>query len=153
MVLAPALVLVGLHLATNAGYGIFRDEYYYLACAKRLAWGYVDHPPLSIAVLAAWTAAFGDGMWSIRVLPTMSGGAVVVIAALIAAELGGRRSAQVLAAIAAGIAGVTAVRSGFYSMNAFDVLFWASRGGCSRDCCAPASRASGHVSGPRWVWA
>ncbi len=125
VVLVPALVFVGLHLATNAGYGIFRDEYYYLACAKRLAWGYVDHPPLSIAVLAVWTAAFGDGAWSIRVLPTLSGGAVVVIAALIAAELGGRRSAQLLAAIAAGTTGVTAVLGGFYSMNALDLLFWA----------------------------
>ena len=24
----------------------FRDEFYYLACSRRLAWGFVDHPPL-----------------------------------------------------------------------------------------------------------
>ncbi len=125
LVLAPALVLVCLHLVTNAGYGMFRDEYYYLACAKRLDWGYVDHPPLSIAILAAWTTVFGDGAWSLRVLPTLCGGAVVVVAGLIAAELGGRRVAQLLAAIAIGTAGVTAVLTGFYSMNAFDVLLWA----------------------------
>ena len=33
--------------------GYTADELYYLACADHLAWGYVDHPSLSIAVLAA----------------------------------------------------------------------------------------------------
>ncbi|MBA2302803.1 MAG: glycosyltransferase, partial [Acidobacteria bacterium] len=32
--------------------GYFRDEFYYLACARRLAWGYVDHPPFSVALIA-----------------------------------------------------------------------------------------------------
>src|SRR6266852_7522610 len=48
---APALVFVialagmALHLATGWRYGLFRDEFYYLACANHLDWGYVDHPP------------------------------------------------------------------------------------------------------------
>ena len=35
-------------LLTNAldSYGIFRDEYYFLACSRHLALGYVDQPPL-----------------------------------------------------------------------------------------------------------
>ena len=50
-----ALFKLALHLYTNlfAGYGIFRDELYYLACARHLAAGYVDHPPLSMWILAA----------------------------------------------------------------------------------------------------
>src|SRR5687768_11274724 len=53
---ARILALLGgaklaVHLAAFRGYSIFRDELYYLACADHLAWGYVDHPPLSIAVL------------------------------------------------------------------------------------------------------
>ncbi len=32
----PAAKLV-LHLATIRGYGLFRDEFYYVACSKRLA--------------------------------------------------------------------------------------------------------------------
>ena len=43
---APALAVLLFHLAFLPGYGIFRDELYYLACARRLDWGYVDHPPL-----------------------------------------------------------------------------------------------------------
>ena len=35
------------HLATASFWGYHRDEFYYLACGRRLAWGYVDHPPLT----------------------------------------------------------------------------------------------------------
>ncbi len=40
-------------LATNIldSYGIFRDEYYFIACSRHLALGYVDQPPLSIPIL------------------------------------------------------------------------------------------------------
>ena len=46
-----ALAKLALHLSTSGGYGIFRDELYYLACSEHLSLGYVDHPPLSIFLL------------------------------------------------------------------------------------------------------
>jgi hypothetical protein len=39
------------HLLTNGRYGYFRDELYYIACARHLDFGYVDQPPLSILLL------------------------------------------------------------------------------------------------------
>ena len=54
----PILIAV---VAKNGSYGYFSDEFYYLACSDHLAWGYVDHPPLSIALLALIRAIFGDG--------------------------------------------------------------------------------------------
>jgi hypothetical protein len=39
------------HLLTNGRSGYFRDELYYIACARHLAFGYVDQPPLSILLL------------------------------------------------------------------------------------------------------
>ena len=42
--LAAFKLVVQLSFVT--AYGYFRDELYYLACARHLAWGYVDHPPL-----------------------------------------------------------------------------------------------------------
>jgi len=121
-ILATAHFLV--HVLTNGNYGMFRDEFYYLACADHLAWGYVDHPPFSIAVLALWRAIFGDSVQAIRILPALMGAALVVLTALTARELGGRRMAQTLAALAAAVAPTWLGITGFYSMNAFELVVW-----------------------------
>ena len=120
-----AAVQLLLHVVTNGNYGIFRDELYYLDCARRLDWGYVDQPPLSIWLLAATRALFGESVHAIRLLSQLAGAVLVVLAALIAREMGGGRLAQVVAAIAAALAPGALVISGFYSMNAFDLVTWA----------------------------
>lgn len=128
--LPPAVYVLALahfllHVATSGNYGIFRDELYYLACADHLDWGYVDQPPLSIAVLAAVRAVAGESVLAIRLLPSLAGAALVVLAALMARELGGGRWAQVLAALAVAVTPEYLGLTGFYSMNALDLLFWA----------------------------
>ena len=120
-----ALAKVVFHLATSSGWGIFRDELYYLACSERLAWGYVDHPPLSIALLAAARALFGDSLFAIRLLAAVAGGASVFLTGLIARALGARCAATLLAALATAVAPQFIAVSHFYSMNAFEPLFWA----------------------------
>ena len=100
---ALAAISLAAHLATARNYGVFRDEFYYLACADHLALGYVDHPPLSIAVLAGVRALLGDGLLAIRLVPALLDGVLVVLAARLARELGGRSAAQSLAAAAAAI--------------------------------------------------
>lgn len=122
--LVPALLQLVLHLATNGAYGIFRDEYYYLACAARPDWGYVDHPPLSIWILAVWKALFGVSVHSIRLLPGLCGSGLIVLTGVVAAQLGGGRWAQVLAGAGSGIGAAGLVICGFYSMNCYDFLFW-----------------------------
>jgi len=124
LLLVPAALQALLHVLTNGNYGIFRDEYYYLACASRLDWGYVDQPPLSILVLAAWRALFGDGVHALRILPTVCGATSIVLAGAIAAELGGRRWAQLAAGVGVGVGAAGLALCGFYSMNGFDLLFW-----------------------------
>src|SRR5262245_40430377 len=77
----PAIVLyiagakLLLHLLTAARYGIFRDEMYYLACSERLAWGYVDNPPMTVFI--GWFArhVFGQSPLAIRLLPAVAGAA------------------------------------------------------------------------------
>ncbi|UCG52041.1 MAG: glycosyltransferase family 39 protein [Candidatus Latescibacterota bacterium] len=124
LVSAFALVHVVIHLATNGNYGMFRDEFYYWDCANHLAWGYVDQPPLSIALLAGWKTVFGDSVDSLRVLPALCGAFVIVMIALIARELGGGRFAQAFAALAVAAIPSYLGITGFYSMNAFDLVFW-----------------------------
>jgi hypothetical protein len=124
LVLGIALAKLSLHLATSSGYGIFRDELYYLACAKRLAWGYVDHPPLSIALLAGQTALLGDSLPALRLLPALAGAGLVFGAGWLARELGGGRGAQALAALATFASPFFLATSHFYSMNIFSAVFW-----------------------------
>ena len=106
-------------------YGYFRDELYYLASTNHLDWGYVEHPPLSIAVLALIRAAFGDSLPALRVVPALVGVTTVCLAAVITRQLGGGRFAQGLAALAVAMSPVFLGTAHYYSMNVFDQLFWA----------------------------
>jgi hypothetical protein len=105
-------------------YGFFRDELYYMACGEHLAWGYVDQPPL-IAVIA-WVARhlFGDSLFAMRILPALTGAAVVFLTGVLAREVGGGRYAQGLAAATALFAPAFLAFDSFLSMNAFEPLFW-----------------------------
>lgn len=121
----PAALQLALNLAFLTGYGIFRDELYYLACAARLDWGYVDHPPLVAAVTALWTALADDSLASIRVLPALAGAAATLAVGSTARVLGGGRLAVLLAGFAAALAPVVLSLTSVLSMNAFDLLFQA----------------------------
>jgi hypothetical protein len=123
LVLFP-LVKLALHLLAAGGYGYFRDEFYYLACSRRLAWGYVDHPPFSIAVLRLWTAVAGESLLAIRILPALAGAATVLVTGLIVRRLGGGAYAAALAMLCVVIAPEYLALDGYYSMNAFDILLW-----------------------------
>lgn len=99
--LRSAVVHLLLEWITNAffGYGIFVDELYFLPCAKRLAVGYVDHPPLSTWLLRA-ALFLGDSLPVLRFWPTLAGSAVIYLSARLAQRLGGTRRASWLAALA-----------------------------------------------------
>jgi len=122
-----ALGTLAFHLFVNAfgGYGIFRDEYYYIACSKRLAAGYVDQPPLSMALLAASRAVFGVSQLGLRILPALSHALTVIFGGLIARKLGGRRTAVILACLAVCLAPIIIGHTNIFQMNAFAHLFWA----------------------------
>ena len=125
MLIALALATVLIHLLSNPGYGYFRDELYYIACSKHLAWGYVDQPPFSIFVLALNGRLLGYSLFALRLLPALCGGLVAFLMGLIAKEMGGARYAQALAVTAFIIGGVYLAIDNYYSMNCFDHLFWA----------------------------
>jgi hypothetical protein len=115
-----------LHLLTNGNYGYFRDELYYVAAGERLALGYVDFPPFVTLITAFTRLLLGDSTVALRFLPALTGALVVVLAGLMARELGGGRFAQGLAALAALVAPSFLVMGTFISMDAFDQLFWVS---------------------------
>ncbi|MBW2267285.1 MAG: glycosyltransferase family 39 protein [Deltaproteobacteria bacterium] len=123
-----ALAKLALHLATSTGYGHFRDELYYLASTEHLAWGYVEHPPLSIALLWLARTGLGESLLALRCLPALAGAATVIVTGLLARELGGGSRAQFLAALSVLVTPFYLAVGHFYSMNVFDVLLWATLG-------------------------
>jgi 4-amino-4-deoxy-L-arabinose transferase-like glycosyltransferase len=76
-------------LIAGLNYPIFRDEFYYLDCARHLSFGYVDHPAFSVLILKIWTLIFGDSQLSIRIIPAFLGASLFFICALINNEVGG----------------------------------------------------------------
>lgn len=126
----PALVMyvagakLLLHLLTVARYGIFRDEMYYLACSQHMAWGYVDHPPLT--VLLAWIArhVFGESPLAIRLLPALAGAALVWLNGKLARDMGGGRFAQFLAALAVLVVPIYLISHHWLTDNAWEPLMW-----------------------------
>ena len=121
---ALGVMAVQLPAVLSGGFGMFRDEFYYVACSDHLAWGYVDHPPLSIFFLRLLRLAFGDSLLVLRLVPALAVAVLAWLSARLAREMGGSGFAQFLAALAAGIAPVYLAVGSFYSMNAFEPLCW-----------------------------
>jgi len=121
---AFAAAVLLLHLATANGYGYFRDELYYLACSDHLAWGYVDHPPLSIVLLWLVRRVLGDSLPALRLLPALAGAATVYITGWICRRMGGGLFAQALAMLSVIVAPGWLFLGHIFSMNALDLLFW-----------------------------
>jgi len=128
--LAFAAAKVALHIITNiiaqrAGYGIFRDEMYYLICGQRLAWGYVDQPPMIALVARISDTLFGhERMWAMRLIPALAGAAKVFLTGILVWALGGGRRAAALAMLGVMVVGVYLGIDSFLSMNCFDPVFW-----------------------------
>lgn len=122
-----SLINFAIHIVVNftGGYGIFRDELYYLACSNHLDHGYVDHPPFSILVLRLTTAVLGDSLFAIRLIPAICSALTIWLTGLITLEMGGGRLATFIACLFSyGIA--TFAMMGYYSMNSLEILIWAT---------------------------
>lgn len=122
---ALPLAVLAFFAATAAGYGVFRDELYYFACARHLDWGYVDHPPMVALLAALVRAAFGDSWIAARLLSAAAAGGTVLLVGDTARELGGGRWARLSAQLLAATAPVYLALFSIFSMNALDVLVWA----------------------------
>ncbi|HLJ53459.1 MAG TPA: glycosyltransferase family 39 protein [Chthonomonadaceae bacterium] len=117
------IVLVG-HLLANASYGYQRDEFYYLTCGRHLAWGYVDHPPLTpvMANVSVWL--FGNTVFALRFFPALAGALTVLVVGMVTRELGGNRFAQVAAVVSTMMAPLFIAANGLLMPISVDILVW-----------------------------
>jgi hypothetical protein len=105
-------------------YGFYSDELYYLACADRLAFGYVDQPPFFVWWLRLHREIFGDSLLALRALPAGIGALTVFLAGWMARRLGGGPFAQLLAALAVMVSGVSLLMFSFFTVNSSAILLW-----------------------------
>ncbi|HEY2360114.1 MAG TPA: glycosyltransferase family 39 protein, partial [Candidatus Angelobacter sp.] len=147
----PAIVLyiaaakMLLHLSMVARYGIFRDEMYYLACSRHMAWGYVDHPPFTVWVAWISRVVLGDSPLGVRLLPILAGAAVVWLAGALTREMGGGRFAQGLAALAVFVVPLYLVAHTWLTDNVFEQLIWMT-------CVWLVLRAINTGDARYWLW-
>ncbi|KQR08243.1 glycosyltransferase family 39 protein [Cellulomonas sp. Leaf334] len=123
-VLTAAGLVLAVLVASSGRYGPHRDELYFVAAGRHLAWGYPDQPPLT-PLIARVTDLLAPGSLVALHLPSaLAAAAVVVLAALTARELGGRTGAQLLTAVATGTGVVVVTLGHILSTTTIDTLFW-----------------------------
>lgn len=94
-----ALFDIVLHLAVYNNLEYHRDELLYFAMGLHPDFGYATTPPL-IAWLASVLQFFlGYSLFAVKFLPALASGFMVILAAAIARELGGKQYAFILAGI------------------------------------------------------
>src|SRR6266403_1172433 len=140
-----ALVALIVHLLTIHRYGYFRDELYYIACARHLDFGYVDLAPLSAFLLRIELILFGSSLFALRIFPALASALTIVLTGILTRELGGRAWAIALACTSMlGSLFFLAVGN-FYSPNVYEPLFWT---GAIYLLCRIINGAPSHT----WLW-
>jgi 4-amino-4-deoxy-L-arabinose transferase-like glycosyltransferase len=124
-VLAVAAAVTALLVGFSGWYGYHRDELYFIACGRHLAWGYPDQPPF-VPLIARLMSDLAPGSLVLLRLPSaLVTGALVVLTALTAREFGGRGAAQVLAGAVIAVAPVITGSGHLLSTTTFDLPVWA----------------------------
>ncbi|RBQ15015.1 hypothetical protein DP939_38185 [Spongiactinospora rosea] len=137
------VVVVAL-LALSPWYGYHRDELYFRLLGQSPAWGYFDQPPLTPLLARLSTGLFGDTIVGLRVVPALCAGALVLLGAAVARELGGRAGAQALAAAGLGTGMFPLVAGHTLLTQSADFVFWTA-------CVLCALRALLRGDGRWWV--
>jgi len=115
-------VTVLAHLLHGGGYGFHRDELATLDDARHLDWGYVAYPPLTPFFARLSLSLFGTSLAGFRFFASLAQATAVVLAGLMARELSGGRTAQLLAGAAA--IPFCLASGALMQYVAFDCLWW-----------------------------
>ena len=125
-VLIVAGVLLVLELALSGRYGFHRDELYFLDAGRHLQGGYVDQPIFVPLLARISLTLFGVWLPGLRIWAAVAVAATVVFGALTARELGGRRNAQILAAVMTATMPAVLGAGHILETTTFDIMFWAA---------------------------
>ena len=119
-----AVGVIAIHLATNGTLGFHTDELYYLDSGRHLAFGYVDFPPIVPLLGRLETELLGVSPWTLRVLPSLMGGFLVVLSGLYVHRLGGSLRLQGIALLSAIAAPYLLGTNWVFQTVTFDQVTW-----------------------------
>ena len=119
---AFSVLILVIHFLMGNGYGFHRDELQFLDDARHLQWGFVAYPPLTSFFGRVAIALFGISPQVLRLPAAVVNAVSLVLAGLMARELGGGRAAQVVALLLSFPLAVTF--SSVLQYNTFDWLAW-----------------------------
>jgi Dolichyl-phosphate-mannose-protein mannosyltransferase len=119
-----ALLVMLIHLLTNGRYGFHRDEFQFLSDARHLDWGFVAYPPFTPFVERVGLQLFGVSLVGLRLLSVVAQALAIVVAGLMARELGGGRLAQVTSALAVATSALPVFEGTEFQYSSFDYLWW-----------------------------
>jgi hypothetical protein len=120
-----AALTLGAHVVTNlvSPYGVHRDAFLYFAMGRHLELFRMDFPP-AIAILANLERLFGTSLLATRAVPALASTTMLVLAALIARELGGGRRTQTLTALTLLTAPIFLRPGNLFQPVVLDQLWW-----------------------------
>ncbi|HXC17811.1 MAG TPA: glycosyltransferase family 39 protein, partial [Holophagaceae bacterium] len=112
-----------LHGLTAGSYGYFRDELYFLDCARHMSWGYVDDAPMTIGAFKV-ALGLGGSLPVVRMIAAAWGAGMILITMALARELGGGRFAQGLAGLCVLCAPVLMVTNSILTVTVLETVLW-----------------------------
>jgi 4-amino-4-deoxy-L-arabinose transferase-like glycosyltransferase len=118
-----ALVMVALHLATNGRYGFHRDELQVIDDARHFDWGFVAYPPMTPLIEHIGLTIFGTSLVGLRLFSVLAQALALIVTGLMAYELGGKRLAQIVAALAVVISPLPMFEGTEFQYSSFDYLW------------------------------
>jgi 4-amino-4-deoxy-L-arabinose transferase-like glycosyltransferase len=111
-------------IAFASGYGPHRDELYFVAAGRHLAWGFADQGPVTPLIARAMSEIAPGSLTVLRLPSALAAGVTVLLTGLLARELGGGRRARTIAAACAAVASIVLVTGHMLSTSTFDLLVW-----------------------------
>ena len=112
-------------LPIRYGDGYFCDELYQIAMSNHISWGGVDVPPLTPFLLAVVRHLFGMSLYALRLLPAISGIAIIYLIYLMVKKLEGNFTAYLIALICITLEPGHILTSSLYTYDYMNRLIWA----------------------------
>jgi len=117
---------LALHAVTNfvTPYEFHRDEFLYLAMGTHFRALHMDFPPL-MALLGMTARLFGEtSLFAVRMVPALAGTAILLLTLLMVRELGGKRSAMLLAGAPLFLSPLFLRSANLFQPVVLDQLWW-----------------------------